>query len=321
MLDVTTILLILVFWWVVAALLSPLEALGWWAGWFGRDEQADAQEVEALREQTVATTDETIKHYVVYLGGIAGVGGESLLPNEETFLDLLEDDLDETLVLKDVFPYSVSNTALTGQRLFSWLWRFVEDSRMTGRGGFIGFLINFRNQFQVAVSADRRYGPIYNRGMASLIIRDLIRHGYPVGSGIPVTLIGNSGGGLFALGAAPYVKALINAPVYIIGIGGVMAGDPGITAVEHLWYLYGSKDRVQLMGPVLSPSRWRFLVNSRWNQARRAGRISLVAVGPMKHNGRGGYLDSETAVPDGRTHMHITEQSIVNILRKVWEPA
>ena len=43
---------------------------------------------------------------------------------------------------------------------------------------------------QVLVSADRCYGPIYNFGTAEVIRDGLLRQGYRVGSGKPVTIIG-----------------------------------------------------------------------------------------------------------------------------------
>ena len=129
----------------------------------------------------------------------------------------------------EVFPYSVQNRALTGQRFFAWFWRFALKLKLS-RVAFAGFIINLRNAFQVAVSADRRYGPIYNQGMAETLHSALRGHGYSVGSGVPVTIVGYSGGGQVAVGAAAYLKEIIHAPVTVVSLGGIMASDEGLLA-------------------------------------------------------------------------------------------
>jgi hypothetical protein len=57
-----------------------------------------------------------------------------------------------------------------------------------------------------AVSADKRYGPVYNLGVAKEVWRTLLRHGYRPGSNKPVTLIGTSGGGQVSVGSATYLS-------------------------------------------------------------------------------------------------------------------
>jgi hypothetical protein len=58
------------------------------------------------------------------------------------------------------------------------------------RPSLVARLIDWRNLTQVFVSMDPRYGPIYNKGVADKLAAGLVRHGYPVGSRAPVTLIG-----------------------------------------------------------------------------------------------------------------------------------
>ena len=60
---------------------------------------------------------------------------------------------------------------------------------------------------QLFVCADRRYGPTYNIGTAREIMRCLQRNGYQIGSGVPVTLIGWSGGAQIAIGACAWPVA------------------------------------------------------------------------------------------------------------------
>jgi len=80
----------------------------------------------------------------------------------------------------------------------------------------------------VAVSADRRYGLIYNQGIAQVIYNGLRQRGYePVN-----TLIGYSGGGQMSVASAPYLSPAILAPIDAISLGGVR-----IAHLEHLYHI------------------------------------------------------------------------------------
>ncbi len=304
------IIVLILAWLLIAALLSPLEALGWWAGWFRGLNDA------SLTEETLSPTKPTppTRRYVAYLTGIASAAEGVHLPREQHFLEALAARLPDTVLIGDIFPYSITHRALTGQRVFAWFWRYV--FRRKTEGSPVGFLINLRNLFQVLVSADSRYGPIYNQGGASLIVNALRRHGYPFGSGTPVILIGYSGGGQICLGAAPYLKAIIRAPVTLISLGGVLCSDPGIAEVERLYHIQGSRDWVQQIGAVVFPGRWPLLPNSTWNRAKAQGRIQTICPGPFSHTGKGGYLDAETHLPDGRTCLEVTLDTVIGLIQR-----
>jgi len=311
----------LVLWLLIAMLLAPLEALGWWAGWFEGDEALSPE--PELEPSDKPEQKENVQGYLVFLTGISGVSGEVFLEEEVDLIERLDAELDDIVVVDDVYPYSVTNTALTGQRVFSSFWRFAQQMKLSGkpRRALIGFLINIRNGFQVAVSADRRYGPIYNTGSARMIARALLRHGYERGSGMPVTLLGYSGGGQIAVGAVPYLRELIDAPIVVISLGGVISADPGAAEVERLYHLYGSRDGVQRIGWIMSPSRWHignvaFLPLSRWNQASREGRIRYVQMGNMKHNGKHGYLSDTAHTDDEQTYIEATVGQIVDLIER-----
>lgn len=291
---------------LLAGALSPFEALGWWAGWFGRE--ADDVARSAAPNPVVSGA----RQFVVFLTGIHSVSGETFARREIELLEALRERLPDAEVL-EVFPYSVNNRALTGQRFFAWFWRLALKLKLS-RVAFAGFIINLRNAFQVAVSADKRYGPIYNQGMAETIHGALRGHGYWVGSGVPVTIIGYSGGGQVAVGAAVYLKEIIQAPVTVITLGGIVASDEGLLALEHLYHLVGRRDRVQRVGPVFFPGRWPVLPYSAWNQAKAKGIIRVVDMGPVDHTGKDGYLDSEATLPDGRSHFEATVETIGNII-------
>jgi hypothetical protein len=171
-------------------------------------------------------------------------------------------------------------------------------------------LINIRNLLQVFVSADPRYGPIYSLGVANEIGRSLALHGYHLGSHKPVFLVGFSGGGQVSMGCATYLSPLIDAPVYVLSIGGVLSDDLGIRHVKHLTHFYGTKDPFQKVGQFLWPGRWPGMVQSAWNQAMSNGKIKIVNMGPMAHNSLGGYYDVRVSLPSGQNHCVATADAI-----------
>jgi len=297
-------LALLVF--LFAGVLSPFEALGWWAGWFGDDEDVP----------TVQAAPAAAERFVVFLSGINSVSGEAFAEREVAFLERLKRELADSgaVLVDDIFPYSVTERALTGRRVFSWFWRWALRTKISG-AGLARFLINLRNLWQVAVSADSRYGPIYNQGSASMILNGLQRHGYTPKSGVPVTLIGYSGGGQVAVGAAPHLKTVVRAPISVISLGGVMSADPGLLTLEHLYHLHGARDNVQRLGSIFFPGRWPF-IPSPWNKAKKRGVVELVFMGPPDHTGPNGYLDSTSYLPDGRSYLDGTVQTITDLIER-----
>lgn len=307
------LLVVAVVGFLIAGALAPFEALGWWAGWFG----------QALHESTPprtyspnqpASAEERFEHYILFLSGIHSVSQKTFTRREMSLLEHLKKELPRCALI-EVFPYSVTNRALTGQRIFAKVWRWSQRRQMRG-AWLAGSLIKVRNLWQVAVSADRRYGPIYNQGSAEMILAALKARGYPEGGGVPVTLIGYSGGGQIALGAAPYLKAAVKAPVQVISMGGVMSGDPGVLAIDKLYHLCGEHDWVEKIGPVFFPGRWRILRYSPWNRAKDLGLIEFVSMGPMTHTGKHDYLDHKHSLPDGRNHFEHTAQVITDIIKR-----
>jgi hypothetical protein len=298
----------------ISAALAPLESLSWWAGWYGaRDALLSAP--DQLEEVKERPPEPDADHYLVYLSGIGAISGDSVPPEEIAFLDTLQAHLPPGVKLvRDVFPYSVTNIGLTGNRTLGAIWRWLEQMRVKNPGALLANMINVRNLFQVAVSADPRYGPIYNFGVAQEIIRKLHHNGYPLHSTIPITLIGWSGGGQIALGATTYLVGLIGAPVRVISIGGVLADDPGLDRVTHLYHNYGSKDPVQKLGGILYAGRWPIAVQSVWNRALAEERITMHELGPIAHNGAGNYFDTEPHLPDGRSYAQVTMERILTIV-------
>ncbi|MCL4831649.1 MAG: hypothetical protein KJZ86_04380 [Caldilineaceae bacterium] len=296
------------------AALAPFEALGWWAGWFGSHVYNDGLSVELPEGKT----GEDIDSFLVFLSGIAQVGGESLSRRERAFLEKLDVSLPHTIVVDDIFPYSVNNLPLTGQPVFARLWRWAmrrkfSDNWLERLGGY---LINLRNIWQVGISIDHRYGPIYNQAMARVIAHGLARYGYDPERALPVFVVGYSGAGQIAVGAAPYLRELIGGAVYVILLGGIYGSDPGLLAVDRVYHLYGEQDTSQRLTPLLFPGRWPLMWYSDWNRAKRQGRIVFRSLGPMTHGGNTGYMTTSQRLSTGLTHQEATVQAIGGIVRE-----
>lgn len=208
--------------------------------------------------------------------------------------------------------YSVLNLPLTLGRPLANFWRWVNQSKIPG----LGVLILLRNMFQVAVSVDSRYGPIFNRGAAQVIFDSLIERGYRPGSGTPVTLIGYSGGGQVALGTVPYLKKVLAAPLEVISLAGVLSGNTEAVQLEHLYHLVGDRDLVARFVPLLFPQRWSIISWSNWNLAKSRGEISFISLGAVRHDAIGGPLDDTTYLPDGRSCLTQTVEIITKILHR-----
>ena len=294
---------------VLLAAVAPLESMGWYAGWFGVEDD-QAPEPSDIQNQPVVNAGAT--HFIVFLTGIAGISRELNMPEEVRLLNMLHAELPTAEIVDDIYPYSVTNRALTGQRVFAWLWRIVIRRKEEGKP--LGMLVNLRNMFQVLVSADGRYGPMYNRGSAQLVVDGLLRHGYDPARPVPVTLIGYSGGGQIALGAATYVTAYLKRKVRLISLGGVFCSDPGLDHVEKMVHIRGSQDTVQRLGQRMFPRRWPIIKHSSFQRAVAEGRLTFVAMGDMKHNGPGGYLDEESRLPSGETFMEKTVATIAGLI-------
>jgi hypothetical protein len=295
---------------IFMALASPLEALGWWWGWSRR--QTALVPAEPCGLPNAATAD----FFLVYLTAIGGISAEDITRRERVFLDLLQAQVPTALIIHDVYPFSVTNNPLNGERQLAWLWQKLHESRLGRQAGLLSVFIFVRNLLQVAVSGDPRYGPIYNVGVARQIALSLLRQGYRPGSGKPITVMGWSGGGQIAAGVVPYLHRALDAPVYVVSIGGVITDEPGVAYAEHLLHLQGSKDKYPDIAVALFPGRWSIARYSAWNQARFDGRITVIDPGPIRHTGRGDYFDYKTTLPDGRNHAEQSAAIVAQFVRQ-----
>ncbi|MBE9101514.1 Yip1 family protein [Vacuolonema iberomarrocanum] len=302
---------------VVAGLLAPLETLGWWAGWYDDDIDTtiNAGELAQSNARLQGGTVSALSRYIVYLDGI-GKSTFEYLPDIEEFLDTLAPNLPEDVALvRGIMPYSVVNNPLDEDRPLSFLWEAADKARFANPAALLGLLVNLRNVLIVGVSADRRYGPLYNQGIAQVVYNGLVKNGYKLSSGTPITLIGYSGGGQMSCACAPYLKRALGAPIEVISLGGVISGNCNILQLEHLYHLVGEKDQVERIGPIMFPGRWTLFPLSYWNRAKRRGNLSIFSMGPVGHQVPGGILDPDVMLPDGHTALEQTIDYINQIIQ------
>ena len=279
---------------LVILLASPYETLGWWAGW---NRGGDLPTEEDMPLPT-APRDNPM---VVYLTGVAGFSGDFLSPRERDFLERLRERIPSLTIVDDVFPFSVNNNPLDGDRFLRWLWVWLHRWSVRLPNSFFDILIILRNIAQTLVSADPRYGPVYNAGVGRELALSLLRHGYDPHRDRPVCILAYSGGAQIGVGAAPYLREYVGARIHLVSLGGVYTDDPGIEAVEHVLDLKGNRDRIlPALGWLFFPGRWRALLNSPWNRARRQGRLEWFECGPMSHIGGRDYFSRQATLTDGR---------------------
>lgn len=312
----------LIFSVLIAGFLAPLNALGWWAGWAGQREDDDLLPVEqaalapAKQPAPHVATNE-VDHYLVYLSGIGDISGDYLNQRELEFVQALQAAMPHTRIIHDIFAFSVTNIGLTEEEFMGRFWRWMKTAKLQQRGRAAmlgGIMINGRNLLQVTVSADRRYGPVFNYGTASTILQRLLEAGFRPGSGLPVTLFGYSGGGQVVLASAYYLKPALGGPLQVISMGGVMADNAGLEAADEVVHFEGTRDTVQRLGDYLFPRRWPIARNSRWNRALAGGKLRRIVTGPMLHSGPGGYLDNQAHLEDGRSYREATVALVVELM-------
>ncbi|MEZ4622051.1 MAG: hypothetical protein R2867_41985 [Caldilineaceae bacterium] len=161
--DLLTFIAIVIVGLFVWGAFSPFEALGWWAGWFGERVYVD----QVPPDQHIRVARPNAESYILFLSGIGRASGETFSRREQGFLQRLADELPRSVIIDDIFPYSVNNLALTGQPFFARFWRWALRRKIDGPT-LAGYVINIRNIWQVCISADKRYGPIYNQAVAEV---------------------------------------------------------------------------------------------------------------------------------------------------------
>ncbi len=173
----------------------------------------------------------------------------------------------------------------------------------------------FHNVMQIFVAADSRYRPLYNRAVGSQIATQLRLAGYRPDSGIPVVLLSYSGGAQVATGAVDELRGRLRSPLLLITLGGFHNGSNDIGRAEHLHRLTSKYDRIERVGTWIFPQRWRLFRTSAWNRARRAGKITEHRLEPATHVGPRSYINPTTLLPDGRSHLDRTADTVIALIR------
>lgn len=289
-------------------LTAPLETLSWWSR---RGPEQTRRSIEHRRQLSPVPGD-TTDCYLVYFSGV-GVADPSIIPEPELPLlaNLTERFGDNLRIVTEIYPYAVENRGLLKGRRSAWWWRFLA-SRKGKRLGTLSALMSLRNVIQVLVSADKRYGPMLSAGVARTVWKGLLGAGYQPGSKTPVVFLGWSGGAQIAVGASWYLSAA-GVPTYVLALGGVIADDPGIDRLQHLWQLIGTKDGVIPLAPIAFSGRRPWARDSSWQRGVADGRVTEHVLGPFKHFGRGSYLSRRKAA-DGRQYRQVTIETAGDLL-------
>lgn len=303
---------------VAAALAVPVTVLVWWAGWSQRA-RPDLGAIDHSGSHPAAASfsaPPSSGPFLVYFSGVGDISDVYQSRYEDELLAAVADRVPGLVVITDVFGFSVDNLSMTSQRRLGWFWSWVNDVRLRKDSPLkrVGLLINLRNILHISVSADSRYGPVYNYSVAEMTLQSLVRHGYVPGSGVPVALLGFSGGGQIALAIAGVVQATLRAPVQVITMGGIMNASPSLAAITRLTLLYGAADHTQALADWIFPVRWPICQGSSWNRALRAGKIQRVCLGPMGHTKRNSYLDGAVCSADGRSYRDVTADAIAALV-------
>lgn len=297
---------------LVYAALSPLESLRWWTS-KGRGQGAHT--INRLLGEPRWNPADAPKNYLVYLSGVGALDPSSNSRRERALLQRITELVEDVVVLDDVFPYAVDNQGLlSGEHRRQGFWARLRRVRRKAPLLPVHYIINLRNAMQMFVSADKRYGPAYNFGIAEQIWQSLSRAGYHPDSGSTIHLLGYSGGGQIAIGAAWHL-GVAGIDVSVISIGGMLSDDPGLDHVTHLTHLHGSKDRLQGLGTWLFPGRWPTAPLSSWHKAERAGRITMVELPGVVHDGPGDYFDP-TPRDDGTNNAELTAAAIAEAVTR-----
>ncbi|WP_193200549.1 hypothetical protein [Nostoc sp. MG11] len=303
--------------------LSPVGTLVWWlsqsAETLGLSKNqnrkllsvANSKPYSVGHRSTGVVKSTKIYCYIIYLLGVGDFSANQLTSGEEFFLQRLVELHPNCVVVDDVFPYSVQSKSLAGQGLLAPLWRAAKNA--DGWLSHADILIKIRNLWRFAISADERYGSIYNQGIADASVdRMNAAHSIPQSHKQPLKLIliGTSGGVQVALGAASYLDKWLNAQLVVVSVGGSFDGNTGFEAVDQMYHLQGRRDWVEDISRFLFASRWSLTVGSPFNQARRQGRYTVQVSGDHTHDGAEGYFGQAFVGTSKTTYVQLTLQKV-----------
>ncbi len=286
---------------IIEALLARHEVLIYSVGW----RSPTTVLPEGVPYARGAAPDRPPAAYLVYLDGIGKRRFQDSRDGGQLVQALIT-GAPELRVLGQVQPYSPLADPLADRPVWAWLRR---------RAGLLLFL---HNVMQTFVAADRRYRPFYNRAVGNQIASQLRLAGYQPDSGIPVVLLSYSGGAQVATGAVDALYTQLHAPLVLILLGGFHNGANDLTHAQHLHQLTSAGDRIERVGTWIFPPRWRLFRRTAWNRADRAGKITVHHLDPATHVGPRSYISPTAVLPDGRTHLTRTADTIITLIRTTY---
>ncbi|MEB3215735.1 MAG: hypothetical protein VKN72_05665 [Nostocales cyanobacterium 94392] len=284
--------ILLIIWGIIA----PVGTLSWWLSTSTQALGLDKNPTQDLIKNNLNQKNIGKKScYIVFLPGVGDFSANELTPGEEIFLNQLAKLHPQCAVVDDVFPYSVANKSLGGQRFLAPLWRFASEADGWLKNANV--LIKIRNLWRFAISADSRYGSIYNLGIANAIAERMnaVSPLNPTSKQpLKIILMGTSGGAQVSLGAIQYLENWLNARLIVVSIGGSFDGETGFNQVDRVYHLRGSRDWVEDVTKIIFADRWSWMVNSPFIKAVRQGRYQVVETGSHTHDGKNGYFSTQT---------------------------
>ncbi|RAO37219.1 hypothetical protein PSN13_01200 [Micromonospora saelicesensis] len=283
---------------IAEALLARYEVLVYAAGW----RTPTISRPEGMSYARGADPDRPPDAYLVYLDGI---GKRRFHDTRDggRLVKALINRAPELRVLGQVQPYSPLAVPLADRPVWNWVRRHI------------GLLLFLHNVMQIFVAADRRYRPLYNRAVGAQIATELRVAGYRPDSGTPVVLLSYSGGAQVASGAVNELWSELRAPLWLITLGGFHNGANDITHAQHLYQLTSAGDWIERVGTWIFPQRWRLFRWSGWNRADREGKITVHRLDPATHIGPRSYIAPEARLPDGRSHLDRTTDTVLALIR------
>lgn len=288
-------------------MLAPLSTIVWWLNQTAESLGLEEETPEVLRRQAAIDPTSAINCYIVFLPGVGNFSPEEITPGEKYFIYQLAERHPQCVVVRDVFPYSVINRDLGSQEFLTPLWEASKESD----GILRNVLVQVRNLWRFAISADERYGPVYNLSIAHTIV-ERMNVAHPIAQSdrpINLILISTSGGTQVALGATAHLNEWINARLTVVSIGGTFEGRAGFNDADRVYHLQGDRDWVADLSRIIFPARWSWTVGSPVNQARRQGRYTVCIIGSYKHTGAEGYFGNAIS-PNGIPYVKQTIEQV-----------
>lgn len=233
--------------------------------------------------------------YVVYLDGV-GRCTERATPVARALAAALTDRLPRWSVVLSVMPNDVTQRPAWQRPLTGGLWHALHRRSSAWTVA--------RGVWEAVVALDPRYRDRVSAEHTATVVGHLRAAGYEPGSGVPVVLVGLSGGAQTALRAASEAaRALGGAPLDVVTFGAFADGSADLGGVRRVHAVVSWGDPAELLCTALFPSRWTTFGVGAWHRAKRAGTVVVRRHDYAHHIGPGGYLSSTSHAPDGRTRL------------------